>query len=102
MLHRQSFDVGGLLLTQGFALELGPGFATAIGLAMALSLLGAGSRGWWLTSGRLGRHGRTPPKSKGEGIGGHAPRRCAGESAGTKSRLQTGTARTREEVTGSG
>jgi hypothetical protein len=42
MLHGQRFDLGSLLLMTGFALELGPGLATLIGLAVVLSLLGAG------------------------------------------------------------
>src|SRR6266481_3369233 len=105
MLHGQRFDLGGLLPTKGFALGLGPGLATVVGSALGLRLrwLAAGGRGrGWLASGRRCRHGRTPRKRKGEGIGGHAPRQCAGESAGTNSLLQTGTTRCREGVTGSG
>jgi hypothetical protein len=45
MLHGQSFDLGGLLLTKDFALDLGPGFATVVSLAVSLSFLGAGRRG---------------------------------------------------------
>src|SRR6516162_5448907 len=85
MLHGQSFDVAGLLLTTGFALALGPCFATVIGLTLglSLSLLAAGSRGGggWLSGRRCG-HGRTPQKRRGEGIGGRTTRPCAGESAG--------------------
>src|SRR5262245_53461919 len=105
MLHGQSLDLGGLLLTKGFALGLGPGLATLVGLALGLrlGLLAAGrSGGGGLASGRRCRHGRTPRTRKGEGIGRHAPRQCAGESAGTNSLLQTGTARCREGVPGSG
>ena len=105
MLHGQRFDVGGLLLTTDFALDLGPCFATVIGLTLglSLSLLAAGRRGggWWLSGRRCG-HGRTPQKRRGEGIGGRTTRQCAGESAGKRSRLQTGTTRSREGVTGSG
>src|SRR6476646_4184863 len=36
MLHGQGFDVGGLPLTQGFALDLGSGLATAVGPAVGL------------------------------------------------------------------
>src|SRR5215831_16692253 len=94
MLDGQSFDLGGLPLPQGFALDLGPGLATAVGLAVGLSLSwpAAGRRGGGrLVSGRGYSHGRAPQTRRGEGIGGHAPRRCAGESAGIRSRLQTGT-----------
>ena len=35
-------------------------------------------------------------------MGGHAPRPCAGESAGVRSRLQTGTTRLRDGVPGIG
>jgi hypothetical protein len=101
-LHGQSFDLGGLPLTTGFALELGPTFAAVIGLAVVLTFLEVGRRGGWLASGRECSQGRTPRKGKGEGIGGPAPRRCAGESAGTRARLQTGTTRCRDGVTGSG
>src|SRR5262249_24843372 len=47
MLHGQRLDPGGLLPTKGLALELGPGFPTAVGLALglSLSLLAAGRRG---------------------------------------------------------
>src|SRR5262245_24520939 len=107
MLHGQSFDLGGLPLTTGFVLGLGPGFATVVGLAvgLGLSLLAAGRRGvGCLASGRRCSHGRAPQKRTAEGIGGHAPRQCAGEVAVTrhKSLLQTGTTRFWEGVTGSG
>src|ERR1700719_5429772 len=105
VLHGQGFDLGGLPLPKGFALDLGPGLATAEGPAVGLALirLAAGSRGgvWWVSGRRFG-HGRTPQKRKGEGSGGHAPRQCAGESAGIRSRLQTGTTRARDGDTGSG
>src|SRR4051794_2080698 len=44
--YGQRLDLGGLLLPKGFALGLGPGFATVIGLALGLglSLLAAGRR----------------------------------------------------------
>jgi hypothetical protein len=67
MLHGQSFDLGGLLLTMGFALGLGPCFATVVGLALglSLSLLAAGSRGGsCLASGRRCSHARTPQKQE--------------------------------------
>src|SRR3954463_16456013 len=83
MLHGQSFDLGSLLLTPGFALELGPGFATVVGLAVGLSFLVAVRGGGWFASGLRCSHGRTPRKRKGKGIGEHTPRQCAGESAGT-------------------
>src|SRR5437764_12358036 len=70
MLHGQSFHLGGLLLAEGFALGLGPGFAPLVGLAVGLSLsvLGAGGRrGGWLASGRRCSHGRTPRTSRAEG-----------------------------------
>src|SRR5262249_54856734 len=80
----------------GFALVLGPGFPTAVGLALGLSrsVLGAGwrGRGWWVP-GRRCSHARTPQKREGEGSGGHGPRRWAGGAAGRRSRLQTGTTR---------
>src|SRR6516164_10264919 len=105
MLHGQGFDVGGLPLPQGFALDLGPGLATVVGsaLGLRLRLLAAGRRrgGWWAAGRRCG-HGRTPQTRRGEGIGGRTTRQCAGESAGKRSRLQTGTTRSREGVTGSG
>src|SRR6187399_1982355 len=96
MLHGQSFHLGGLLLAEGFALGLGPGFPTLIGLAvsLSLSLLGGGRRrGGWLALGRRCSHGRTPRTRKGKGIGGQGPRQCVGEVAVTnhKSLLQTGT-----------
>src|SRR6516225_3943127 len=105
MLHWQSFDLGGLLLTKGFALDLGPGFATVVGLTLSLGLrlLAIGKRGsGWLASGRKCRHKR-PPQNPGEEIDGHAARQYAGEVAVTnhKSLLQTGTTRCREGVTGS-
>src|SRR5205809_7719955 len=103
MLHGQGFDLGGLLLTQDFALDLGPGFATVVSLAVSLSFLGAGRRGGGcFASGRRCSHGRTPRKRKGEGIGGHTQKQCAGESARTKSVLQTGTTRSWDGVSGSG
>ena len=52
VLHGQGFDLGGLLLTAGLALGLGPGLATLVSLAVGLSLglLAAGGRaeeaGW--------------------------------------------------------
>src|SRR5581483_9387092 len=47
MLHGQSFDLGGFLLMKGFALDLGPSFATVAGLTLglSLSLRAAGRRG---------------------------------------------------------
>src|SRR5262249_45239672 len=81
MVHGQRFELGGLLLTQGFALGLGPGFATVIGLAVGagLGLRAAGGRASWLASGSPGsrcRHGGTPSKERedpySEGTGGHA------------------------------
>src|SRR5215471_16864539 len=105
MLHGQSFDVAGLLLTTGFALDLSPCFATVVGLTLglSLSLLAAGRRrgGWWVSGRRCG-HGRTPQTRRGEGIGGRTTRQRAGESAGKRSRLQTGTTRFRKGVTGAG
>src|SRR5262245_2734538 len=103
MLHGQRFDLGGLFLTKGFAFGLGPGLATVVGLAVgrSLSLLAAG-RGGWFTSGRRRSHRRTPRTRKREGISGHATRQCAGESAGIRSQLQTGTTRSRDGVIGSG
>src|SRR5262249_37552029 len=95
----------GFPLPKGFALDLGPGLTTAVGPAVGLRLsrLAAGRRGGgWLVSGRRFGHGRTPQKRKGEGISGRIPRQCAGESAGIRSRLQTGTTRARDGVTGSG
>src|SRR5262249_44688382 len=70
MLHGQRFDLGGLLVPKGFALGLGPGFATVRGLAVGagLSLRAAGRGGGWLASGSPGsrcRHGGTPPKGRG-------------------------------------
>src|SRR5262245_23804366 len=65
MLHGQRFELGGLLVTKGFALGLGPGFATVVGLAvgLSLSLRAAGRRGGgWLASDRRCRHRRTPQK----------------------------------------
>src|SRR5262249_43303416 len=76
-----------------------------IGLAVGLGLswLAAGGRGGgWLVSGRRFGHGRTPPKRRREGSGGHAPRQCAGGAAGRRSRVQTGTTRSRDGITGSG
>jgi hypothetical protein len=107
MVHGQRFDPGDLPLMKGFALGLGPGLASVVGLAVSLGLglLGAGSRrGGWSASGRRCRHGRTPQKRRGEGIGGQATRQRAGEAAVTshQSLLQTGTTRCREGVTGSG
>jgi hypothetical protein len=96
VLHGQSFDPGGLPLMKGFALGFGPGLVSAVGMGF----LGAGRRGGGrFASGGRCRHGRTPPKRKGEGIGGHALRPCAEESAGIRSLLQTGTARSRETST---
>src|SRR5262245_35032225 len=89
MLHGQGFELGGLLLTKGFALGLGPGFATVRGLAVGagLGLRAAGRGGGWLASGSPGsrcRHGGSPRKERGDrGTSAPAPRRCAGESAGT-------------------
>src|SRR5262249_27020643 len=88
---------------KGFALGLGPGLAPVGSLALGLSLRlrGAGRRGGGaLPFGRRCRHGRTLHKRRGEGIGGHAPRRCAGEAAVTnhQSLWQTGTTRSREGV----
>src|SRR6516162_10320489 len=77
------------------------GFALGLGL----SLFAAGrSGGGWLASARRCRHGKPPEKGRGEGIGVHAPRPCAGEVAviSHQSLLQTGTTRSREGVTGSG
>src|SRR5213080_1637967 len=96
MLHGQRVDLGGLFLTNGFALDLGPGFAPLVGLAvgLSLSLLAAGGRGGgWLVSGRRCSHGRTLHKRREEGIVGHAPGQFAGEVAVTnhKSYLQTET-----------
>src|ERR1700730_14746560 len=105
MLHGQSFDSGGLLLTKGLALDLGPGLAPVVGLAVGLSLswLAAGRRGGgWFASGRRCSHGTTPQQRRSEGIGGRTPRQCAGESAGRRSRLQTGTTRSRDGVLGAG
>jgi hypothetical protein len=47
MVHGQGFDPGGLLLTKGFALVLGPGLAALLGpaLGLGLSLLGMGGEG---------------------------------------------------------
>ena len=58
VLHGQGFDLGGLPLATGFALELGPGLATLVGLAvgLGLSLLAAGRRGgggWRLVVGAV-------------------------------------------------
>src|ERR1700736_5767008 len=67
MVHGQSFDLSSLLLTTGFALDLGPCFATVVGLALGLSLtlLAAGRRGGsCLASGRRCSHGRTPQKQE--------------------------------------
>src|SRR5262245_15162942 len=97
MLHGQRFELGGLLRTKGFALGLGPGFATVIGLAVGagLGLRAVGRGGGWLASGSPGsrcRHGGTPSKERGDpyssergdrGTGAPAARPCAGESAGT-------------------
>src|SRR5262249_36643621 len=105
MLHGQRFDLGGFLLPKGFALGFGPGLAPVVGLALGLGLswLAAGGEGGGgVVSGRRCGHGRTPQKRRREGIGGHAPRPCAGESAGRRSRLQTGTTRSRDGVTGTG
>src|SRR5262249_5833329 len=51
VLHGQGLDPAGLLLTTGFALGLGAGFATAVGLALGLSSLAAARRGgaWWVS-----------------------------------------------------
>jgi hypothetical protein len=108
MEHRQRFDVSGLFVTEGFALGLGPRLATVVGLAVgpSLSLRAAGRRGGgWLAWDRRCRHGRTPQKREDRrGMGGHAPRPCAGEVTGInqQSRLQTGTTRLGEGVPGSG
>src|ERR1043166_7368650 len=89
MVHGQRFELGGLLLTAGFALGLGPGLATVIGLAGGAGpgLGAAGGGGGWLAFGSPGsrcRHGGTPPKERGDrGTRAPAPRQCAGESAGT-------------------
>lgn len=82
-----------------------PGLTAVMGLAVGLGLSGlatGGKRGGGLVSSRRSGHGRTPQKRRREGIGGHAPRQCAGESAGRRSRLQTGTTRSRDGVTRSG
>src|SRR5947209_4552427 len=105
MLHGQSFHLGGLLLAEGFALGLGPGFAPLVSLAvgLSLSLLGArGRRGGWFASGRRCSHGRTPRTRRTEGIGGHAARQCAGEAAVIKVTVANGNHATREGVSGSG
>src|SRR5262249_3756819 len=84
MLHGQRFDLGGLPLAGGLALELGPGFAAPVVVAVGLSrsvLGGGGRRGGGFAPGRRCRHGRTPRTRRGEGIGGHAARQCAGEVA---------------------
>src|SRR3712207_1804731 len=89
MLYGQRFELGGLLLMNGFALGLGSGFTTVIGLAVGAGLgLGATGRGGgWRAFGSPGsrcRHGGTPPKERGSrGTRAPAPRQCAGESAGT-------------------
>src|SRR5262249_2791755 len=107
MLHGQRFGPGRLFLAKGFTLDLGPGLAAAVGLALglSLSLLAAGRRGggWWVSGRRCG-HKRPPEKRRGEGIDVHAPRRCAGEVAVTdhNSLLQTGTARSRVGAPGPG
>src|SRR5262249_22894160 len=96
-------DPGDLPLVKGFTLGLGPSLASVVGLAVGLGLLGAGRRrGGWSASGRRCRHGRTPREREGGGIGGPAPRPCAGEAAGKDSLLQRGTTRRREGVPGAG
>src|SRR5437660_33792 len=80
-LHGQSFRLGGLLLAEGFALGLGPGFPPLVGLAVGLSLSllgGGGRRGGWFASGRRCSHGRPPRTRRREG---NAARPCAGEAA---------------------
>jgi hypothetical protein len=103
VLHGQRFDPGGLPLPQGIALDPGPGLAAAVGLALGLRWLAAGSGGGggWVSGPWCG-HGWTPQQGTGDGIGGLAPRRCAGESAGGRARLQAGTPRSRDGVTGMG
>jgi hypothetical protein len=71
MVHGQRFDLGGLLLTKGFALGLGPGLATVIGLAVGagLGLRAAGRGGGWFAFGSPAsrcRHGGTPSKERGD------------------------------------
>src|ERR1700730_4260953 len=108
MLHGQSFDVGGLLLTEGFALGLGPGLATVVSPAVGLSLglLAAGKRGSWLASNRRCSHGGAPKKRREErgGIGEPAPRRCAGEVGVTSHQLTVanGNHAIREGIPGQG
>src|SRR5262245_57876108 len=98
MLHGQRFELGGLLRTKGFALGLGPGLATVIGLAVdaGLGLRAAGRGGAGLrlvvlvvgvvmVERRPKREG-TPIVASERGDRGTcapAPRQCAGESAGT-------------------
>jgi hypothetical protein len=93
VLHGQGFDPGGLPLLTGFALDLGPGLAPVVGLAVGLrlGLLGAGRQvGVWLS---VPSWEDSVKNRRGKGSGGHAPRRCAGEAAETnhESRLQKGT-----------
>src|SRR5262249_16681636 len=97
MLHGQSFDVGSLLLTTGLALDLGPCFATVVGLTLGLSLssVAAGRRGGgWLLSGRRCGHGRTPQKRRGEGIGGRDTQPSAGGGGGERTRVEKGSDQT--------
>ena len=95
MLHGQRFDVGRLPLLKGFAPDLRPCFAPVVGFALGLSLrlLAAERRGGGLLSRRGCGHARAPHKRRGEGIAARPFRPCAGESAGERSRLQTGTTR---------
>src|SRR6516165_8106908 len=89
MLHRQSFDLGGLLLTKGFALDLGPGFATVVGLTLSLGLclLAAGKRGsGWLASGRKCSH-RRPPQKKRRGGRRACPRAVCGGGGSDQSHI---------------
>jgi hypothetical protein len=90
MLHGQSFHLGGLSLTKGLALDLGPGFAPVVGLAvgLSLSLLGAGRRrGGGLASGRRCSHGRPPQKKERKGDRRACPEAVCGGGGSDKSQI---------------